>query len=132
MRSESDESELIKAALRGELIEVCICQPGFAGVACEMAVKDCAVDDDGKRMMCNNGVPCAVEDVVNGEEIYTCDCSLARAASTFANAMCRKPSTEYCGVEGLSITNSFCTNGGSCVSNLNGSGGIATGEVPHQ
>lgn len=106
-----DDATLEKEAQRGDLIQKCICTPGYSGLGCEIKVNQCAEDN-----LCYNGMPCTHED---GSSSYRCDCALADRVSTFAGLMCRAPFTEYCtGRYESSSSTPFCTNGGKCKSSL--------------
>ena len=105
---EGEPDELAKSAQSGKLIEVCVCQPGFTGVACESVVKQCS----NEARTCHNGLPCEL-DPLDGE--WKCDCSDADSLSSFAGKMCRNPATEYCSGRFRPDSDlSFCTNGGRC------------------
>jgi hypothetical protein len=105
---EGTTEQLARAAQAGHLIEVCVCRPGFMGVACENILEQCALPE----RKCHNGAPCSKDK--NGE--WGCDCSLADAMGNFAGQMCRNPITEYCtGKFQPGSALSFCTNGGRCL-----------------
>lgn len=92
----SSPSDLLPIFSDGGLIEHCVCPPGFTGLTCANAAQ-------------------------YGGTLGA-DCSEADEVSNFAGAMCREPSTSYCGNVG--ITNrGFCTNGGLCKTNLSGDSG---------
>jgi hypothetical protein len=102
---------LSKQVQSGKLIETCVCQPKYTGVACENIVQHCSLPD----RKCHNGAPC--EQDLEGN--WMCNCELADSISPFAGKMCRKPYTEYC--SGKFIPNSalsFCTNGGRCIADF--------------
>mmetsp|Transcript_18999 Transcript_18999/g.30647 ORF Transcript_18999/g.30647 Transcript_18999/m.30647 type:complete len:347 (+) Transcript_18999:81-1121(+) len=103
---------LAQEAQSGNLIEICVCRPGFTGVACENIVHDCELPE----RKCHNGAPCrAIEDQDDGTTTWECDCSIADSMSEFAGKMCRDPITEYCtGTYDPHSALSFCTNGGRC------------------
>ena len=99
--------ELLKQQQSGKLIEVCVCQPGFTGVACDEVVQECS----SPERTCHNGAPCLKDENDN----WTCNCDAAYALSKFAGSMCKKPITEYCsGRYQPDAALSFCTNGGRC------------------
>lgn len=99
--------ELARKVQSGHLIEKCVCQPGFSGVACETAVEQCILPE----RKCHNGAPCTQNEL----EEWECDCSVADSLSAFAGYQCRRPSTEYCtGKFDPTAALSFCTNGGRC------------------
>lgn len=94
----------------GQLIQKCICQPGFGGLGCEIEVEECAVPE----RMCHNGLPCV--ETAAGD--WKCDCNIADGVSSFAGSMCRKPYTEYCSGKFREADLTFCTNGGKCKSDF--------------
>ena len=105
---EGEPEELAREAQSGQLIEVCVCQPGFTGVACESVVEQCS----DEAHTCHNGLPCEL-DPFDGE--WKCTCAKADSLSTFAGKMCRNPVTEYCSGRFRPDSDlSFCTNGGRC------------------
>jgi EGF-like domain len=109
---EGDDVTLAKHAQSGSLIEVCVCRPGFTGVACENTMEQC----DSEEGKCHNGLPCE-QDSATGE--WGCDCTIADSINSFAGKMCRNPTTEYC--TGKFQPNSdlyFCTNGGRCLADF--------------
>lgn len=93
----SDERKLVETFASGGMIEHCVCPPGYSGLACENVAYH---------------APCTFSD---GR--YVCDCKEADDVSSFAGAMCREPSTTYCG-QGDIQKRGFCTNGGICKGNL--------------
>ena len=100
------EQEIGKMAQSGQLIEVCVCRPGFTGLTCESINEECVLPD----RICHNKVPC-IRRPDTGD--WGCDCSVADSISEFAGRMCRKPITEYCpGKFDPDSAFSFCTNGG--------------------
>ena len=108
---EGTAEELAKDAQSGHLIEVCICQPGYTGIACENLLEQCSLPE----RRCHNGAPCSQ----NKDGEWGCDCSIADVMSPFAGKMCRKPITEYCSGKfqpGAAL--SFCTNGGRCLADF--------------
>mmetsp|Transcript_23479 Transcript_23479/g.43427 ORF Transcript_23479/g.43427 Transcript_23479/m.43427 type:complete len:273 (-) Transcript_23479:164-982(-) len=119
-----DGAELSNRAAAGYLLEKCVCRPGYGGTACEQIIDECSVvvDDNGveRQRTCHSGVPCKRSTGIDdgSEARYECDCGAAEAVSRFAYEMCRRPATEYCGLFDSAQSNSFCTNGGSCASNL--------------
>ena len=105
----------------GSLREICVCPMGFAGLTCSEpteALERC--HHHGDTHVCRNGGLCRPTldndaEKEHGEEAeWRCDCAIADKVNNFAGAMCRRPATEYCSGDG----SKFCTNGGSCVSNL--------------
>jgi hypothetical protein len=105
------EAELAHEAQSGLLIEVCVCRPGFTGVACDNILEQCALPE----RLCHNKVPCKRDS--NGD--WGCDCSIAESLSNFAGSMCRSPITEYCtGKFDSNSALSFCTNGGRCLADF--------------
>ena len=84
----------------GSGIPKCICPPKFGGLTCTEEYTSLCIPSLGK---CVHGSPCS-------ENQSGCDCSAA--TSDFERYMCENPATEYC-TEGT-----FCTNGGTCKSNL--------------
>ena len=85
----------------------CTCRPGFGGGSCEKVIEEC----QAPHFKCHNGAPCERND--NGD--LGCDCSFADAVSELAGYMCRKPSLQACDTLDEN-NNSFCTNGGVCLS----------------
>ena len=106
-----DEDVLMHIFATGGMIQRCVCQPGFNGLACENKVEQCLLPD----LKCYNGAPCSPLPGLDNE--YFCDCSYSDMVSNFAGAMCRNPATSYCG-NGNIKSRSFCTNGGLCLTNL--------------
>ena len=103
---EGTQQEIAKMAQAGDLIEVCVCQPGYSGLTCQIAIEECNLSD----LTCHNKVPCTIHPDT-GE--WGCDCSIADSMSEFAGRMCRRPITEYCaGNFEPDSPLSFCTNGG--------------------
>jgi len=103
----------------------CACLPGFGGGSCEEKIAECQPPE----YKCNNGAPCVMTE--EGETV--CDCSHAEAKSDFAGEMCRSPSISKC--ETLDEQNdSFCTNGGVCLSTMTASTAhlMFSGPVVHQ
>jgi hypothetical protein len=99
--------QLARKAQSGNLIEACVCRPGFTGVACDVEVEQCSLPE----RTCHNGSPCTM----GKNREWGCDCSLADSLSAFAGYQCRKPSAEYCtGKFQPNSALSFCTNGGRC------------------
>jgi hypothetical protein len=104
---EGTPEELLKQQQSGKLIEICVCQPGFTGVACDEIVEECS----SSERRCHNGAPCQKDE----DDNWTCSCDAAFALSSFAGSMCKKPITEYCsGRYKPDSALSFCTNGGRC------------------
>jgi len=94
--------------------EKCLCQPGFTGADCSLKFEICA---DGDRT-CFNGSECIrnnEKDPITRKYKYRCDCGKAFDLSSYAGVQCEHASTSSCehGVE--SSPYSFCTNGGTCV-----------------
>lgn len=104
----TSEGSLAHMFLSGEMLEHCVCPPGYSGILCENTAEQC------QDMKCHNGAPCTLSD--DGQ--YVCDCSHADIVSHFAGNMCRDPSTSYCGHDGDLHNRGFCTNGGLCNVNL--------------
>ena len=108
---EGTADDLMKEAQSGNLIETCVCRPGYTGVACENVVQQCSLPD----RKCHNGAPCEQDQ----EENWMCNCEVADSLSRFAGKMCRKPYTEYCtGKFRPNSALSFCTNGGRCLADF--------------
>ena len=104
---EGTEQDLIKRTQSGNLIEVCVCRPGFTGLACESPADECRLPE----RTCHSQVPCTKQ---SGGE-WGCNCAIEDSISDFAGRMCRKPITEYCtGQYDPDSALSFCTNGGRC------------------
>jgi hypothetical protein len=92
----SDEAQLSHDIQSGHLVQICVCQPGFVGMGCEIPS------------------PCGVLEVKDTQCDY---CTVvADEMSKFAGMMCRKPFTEYCSA--ATATTDFCTNGGKCVASF--------------
>jgi hypothetical protein len=108
--------ELARQAQSGNLIEICVCPPGFVGQACENIQEQCQLPE----RKCHNGSPCrAIENREDGTSSWGCNCSVADSLSEFAGRMCRDPITEYCtGRYNPHSALSFCTNGGRCKSDF--------------
>jgi hypothetical protein len=95
----TDEAQLSHDIQSGNLVQTCVCLPGFVGMGCEIPS------------------PCSG---VGQEEQDTQQCDyctvVADEMSKFAGMMCRKPFTEYCNA--ATATTDFCTNGGKCVASF--------------
>mmetsp|Transcript_27008 Transcript_27008/g.79803 ORF Transcript_27008/g.79803 Transcript_27008/m.79803 type:complete len:282 (-) Transcript_27008:621-1466(-) len=114
-----DKKELSNRAAAGDLLEKCVCRPGYEGTTCELAVEECSDFESVRQQTCRSGVPCKrIAIAGSGIARYGCDCGVAMSVSRFAYEMCRQPATEYCGRSNSIQANSFCTNGGSCAGNL--------------
>lgn len=113
--------ELARKVQSGQLIEKCVCQPGFTGTACDDEVEECTLPE----RKCHNGSPC----VQNSDGEWGCDCSLADSMGPFASHQCRKRTTDYCsGKYDPTAALSFCTHGGRCKADFL-SYSVATGET---
>lgn len=108
----SDRQEELSAMVQsGKMIEHCVCDEGYGGVACDLPIQPC--QSNGK---CNNGRACQ-RAKATGE--LACECSDADGVSRFAGLMCRNPYTEYCADKyDPNESTSFCTNGGKCKSSF--------------
>lgn len=103
----------------GSLRHICVCPYGYTGLTCLERTEDldrCHHHDD--THVCRNGGVCkqVFHDNSNSNgrnQQWRCDCVIAYEVNSFAGAMCKRPATEYCNEE-----DSFCTNGGTCISNL--------------
>jgi hypothetical protein len=92
----SDQAQLSHDIQSGNLVQTCVCQPGFVGMGCEIPS------------------PCGVLEVQDTQCDY---CTVvADEMSKFAGMMCRKPFTEYC--SSATATTDFCTNGGKCMASF--------------
>lgn len=101
-RVAGDADTLSYAVQSGKLIQECVCEPGYGGLGCDIAVPECSSSDRG----CNS---------------RTLHCSTADSISRFASQMCRKTYTEYCTERyDPNAPLPFCTNGGKCKSGLIG------------
>lgn len=108
---EGTPDELSRVTQSGRLVEKCVCQPGFTGMACEQAVEECTLP----ARKCHNGAPCTQNAL--GE--WGCDCTNADEMGEFAGFQCRHPVTEYCaGKYDPYAALSFCTHGGRCLSDF--------------
>jgi|AntRauTorckE5430_2_1112549.scaffolds.fasta_scaffold21612_1 hypothetical protein len=99
----------------GSLREICVCPLGFTGMTCSEttdALGSCHHHED--THVCRHGGLCREVNIGTNQMEWKCDCEIADEVNSFAGAMCRRPATEYCNVQGTS----FCTNGGTCVNNL--------------
>lgn len=104
--------------LSSSIDQLCVCPHGWAGFSClepSTSLNPCH-KSDGYHVCRSGGLCHRVESFMNidKEEEWKCDCELADHVNTFAGAMCREPAIEYCD----SDRSSFCTNGGTCISNL--------------
>jgi hypothetical protein len=99
--------------------QFCICPHGWTGLSCLEPIE--TIDpchNSGDSYVCRSGGLChsdkSFSNLNDGEQEWKCDCKLADAVNAFAGAMCREPAIEFCNSDSFS----FCTNGGTCVSNL--------------
>lgn len=108
---EGTEEDLHRMSQSGRLVEKCVCQPGFTGVACDQVVEECILP----VRKCLNGAPCTQ----NSDGEWGCDCTSADAMGQFSGFQCRNPVTEYCtGTYDPYAADSFCTHGGRCLSDF--------------
>jgi len=117
-----DATAMTSSPVDGSLHQICVCPLGFTGLTCLEPTEelDQCHHYHGTHL-CRNGGFCRPVDVnedLNFDQEnrgeWRCDCTIADGVNGFAGAMCRQPATEYCDGNG----SSFCTNGGTCVSNL--------------
>lgn len=67
--------------------------------------------------VCRNGAMCIKDPEKEGR--YKCDCDAAADPdSVYAGLSCEHIATEYCNWEGRISQKSFCTNGGTCIQNV--------------
>jgi hypothetical protein len=111
------ESSLVTSIpVDGSLRQLCVCPLGYTGLTCSEPTQElehCHQHDEMR--VCRHGGLCReIVGTLSHESDWVCDCVIADSVNSFAGAMCRQPATEYCNTSG----SSFCTNGGTCVSNL--------------
>lgn len=101
----------------GSLHQLCVCPLGYTGLTCSEPTEEfeSCHEQDGTNV-CRHGGLCREQVGISSknQSKWVCDCAIADQVNAFAGAMCRQPATEYCNLSG----SSFCTNGGTCVSNL--------------
>lgn len=104
----------------GSLHQICVCPLGYTGLTCSEPTTelDPCHEHDG-TYVCRHGGMCVEQTKTTSSSNHSssewmCECVMADEVNAFAGAMCRQPATEYCNASG----SSFCTNGGTCVSNL--------------
>lgn len=110
------ESSLVTSTpLDGSLHQLCVCPLGYTGLTCSEPTEELESchEHDGTNV-CRHGGLCRDIGTSSNQSKWVCDCSFADKVNAFAGAMCRQPATEYCNMSG----SSFCTNGGTCISNL--------------
>jgi hypothetical protein len=95
-----DEDQLAYDIQSGQLVQKCVCPPGFVGMGCEVPS------------------PCEEQEQQQEQQDTQCDycTAVADEMSKFAGMMCRKTYTEYC--NRASASSDFCTNGGKCKAGL--------------
>lgn len=97
---------------------VCRCLPGFGGRLCEAPAEQC---DNSSDHVCLYGGKCVTNTVQipdgNVKSQHHCDCAMATNEKNdyFAGKYCEHKATSVCSNDEL---NFFCTQGGTCKSNL--------------
>jgi EGF-like domain len=67
--------------------------------------------------VCHNGAMCVKDEEKEGR--FKCDCDASTDPnSVYAGLSCEHVATEYCNFEDRLSQTSFCTNGGTCVQNV--------------
>lgn len=74
--ADDDAVTLQREVQSGQLVQRCVCRPGFSGLGCEIEIPQCSFPE----RKCHNGAPCV--ESANGD--WRCDCSLADRTSAFA------------------------------------------------
>jgi hypothetical protein len=111
------ESSLVTSIpVDGSLHQLCVCPLGYTGLTCSEPTQELESchEQDGTSVCRHGGLCREIGTSSNQSSEWVCDCGIADQVNAFAGAMCRQPATEYCNMSG----SSFCTNGGTCVSNL--------------
>lgn len=88
----------------------CTCPVGYTGLQCEIKLVVCGRDDH----TCFNGSTCAKERSGEGEIYYRCECDPKESVmdAPYAGKYCEHIATVFCDGHGISMGQSFCTNGG--------------------
>jgi len=107
----------------------CKCTEGYTGVTCEIKYDSCNSDDSNveqQQHACFHGARCVEVASALGTLQYRCDCmnidededGIINQHKVYAGLYCEYPATSTCEFGTSFSKNSFCTNGGSCVTSI--------------
>ena len=109
--TEDETKELPFEQVRHEQGMFCTCPIGYTGLQCEIKYVVCPRDDH----TCFNGSTCRKEVASDTNEVYfRCECDPDGSVmdADYAGKFCEHIATVFCEEKGVTMGNSFCTNGG--------------------
>ena len=92
----------------------CKCPEGYTGVRCEIPYESC----NSNQHTCFHGAKCVQVTSAIGALMYRCDCTQTEDDATYAGLYCEYAATSTCEFGTSFSKNSFCTNGGKCVTTI--------------